>query len=114
MVMMATAIVAGNTIIALVVIGLATLGLLLLARDWLGERQRPDVHSAAARDVRPGEGYPPQADVGVDDRLTEPEVARERPELDPEKFEPDVAYDDETGGGSESQYLTAEDETNIE
>jgi hypothetical protein len=40
--MLAVAILTGNTIVAFGVIAIAALGLVLLARDWLGERRRVD------------------------------------------------------------------------
>lgn len=99
--MMATAIVTGNTVIALIVMGLATVGLLLLAREWLKERG-PEVDSAAPPDVKPDQDYRPLADTADDGRATEPELTRDKPTLDPENFEPDVPYED----GAEDDYNT--------
>lgn len=74
-VMLAIAIITGNTISGFVVIALAALGLLLLARDWLRERRG-------------------RADESLDDRPTEQETDREKRVPDPETFEPDVWDED--------------------
>ena len=74
-VMLAIAIITGNTISGFVVIALAALGLLLLARDWLRQRRG-------------------RADEGLDDRPTEQEIDREKRVPDPETFAPDVWDED--------------------
>jgi hypothetical protein len=76
---LAAAILTGNTILPLIVIALAAVGLLLLARDWLADRRRPEMDSTAEPDAEPtGQG----------------EVGREKRALEPDLFEPDVSYED--------------------
>jgi membrane protein implicated in regulation of membrane protease activity len=77
---LAAAILTGNTILALIVIALAAVGLLLLARDWLADRRRPEMDSAAEPDA-------------VHDRGMQGEVG-EKGALEPDLFEPDVSYED--------------------
>jgi hypothetical protein len=83
--MLAVAILTGSTVVALIVIALAALGLLLLARDWLKERRGLD---ATGKDDRE------ETDDASNGRATAPEhVEAERP-LEPDKFEPDVLYEE--------------------
>jgi hypothetical protein len=80
--LLAWAIVSGNTIVALVVIVLAALGLLLLARDWRKERR--DADAAELQDRR-------RERQGSD---SESEAHWLHPDLEPDEFEPDVEYDE--------------------
>lgn len=100
MAVLAVAIMTGSTVIALVVIGLAMVGLFLLARDW--RKQRKPSGTARAADLQP------------DERLPEEEVTREDRVLNADMFEPDVPYDEaledatededfDVGGESDSQ-----------
>jgi hypothetical protein len=77
--MLAVAVLTGNTIVALVVIAIAAVGLVLLARDWLGERRPLDATGADHRWA---------ADEAKDGHVPAPED--NAPALEPEEFEPDV------------------------
>ncbi|MCW2654670.1 MAG: hypothetical protein QOE41_2865 [Mycobacterium sp.] len=68
------AVVTGSTVVGLIVIVLAALGLLLLAVDSLRQRQPRDSGPATTPDTRPGQ---------ADDKR-----------LKPDMFEPDVLYED--------------------
>lgn len=109
MIVMAMAILAGSTVIALIVIGLATVGLLLLAREWLKERRRPEGGPAAAQEIQPGEDHGALVDEDVDNRLAKPEVPRRRAVLDPEMFAPDVTYDNTSEDVPETGYSGKDD-----
>jgi hypothetical protein len=74
-VVLAAAIMTGSTVIALVVIALAAVGLVLLARDWWGDRSRPP--SGATQDS------------GDDDEHEAPGPST----LTPDRFEPDIPYE---------------------
>jgi len=68
------AILTGSTFVAVIVIGLAVLGILMLVRDWRAERRQ----SASNRDDSPAE-----------DRDGTGSAAR----MDPDTFSPDIAAD---------------------
>lgn len=85
---LAAAILTGNTILALLVIAVAAVGLLLLARDWLADRRRPEMDSTA---------QPEAVDDAVHDGGMQGEVGREKRALEPDLFEPDVSYEDADG-----------------
>src|SRR5690242_6081169 len=77
MALLAVAVLTDNTIVALLAIVVAVIGLVLLAREWLADRRQP-----ADRQ---------------DDGSSETEVAHDAhgdDELEPDMFEPDVAYED--------------------
>jgi len=100
MAVLAVAVITGNTVIALAVIGLATVGLLLLARDWLKQRQPRDTAGSEH----------PEADK----RRPEGEVAREDRALNPDMFEPDVSYDEALEDATEDEDFDVEDEGDSE
>jgi hypothetical protein len=85
------AILSGNTIVALVVIVLAALGLLLLARDWRKER------SDAAGDEAQQRGRERGASS------EDPENHWVHPDLEPDEFEPDVDYDEAQAAAEEAR-----------
>jgi hypothetical protein len=91
---LAVAIVTGSTVIALIVIGLATVGLLLLARDWL--KQRAPSGTAGAADLQP------------DERRAQDEVTPEDRALNPDLFEPDVPYDEALEEATKDENLDRE------
>lgn len=70
------AIMTGSTVIAVIVIALAILGILLLVRDWRTERRQS---------VSDGRGDSPAEDTGA----TGSAAAR----MDPDAFSPDIAAD---------------------
>ncbi|MBV9090909.1 MAG: hypothetical protein JO044_13580 [Mycobacteriaceae bacterium] len=80
---LATAILTGNTILALVVIAVAALGLLLLTRAWWKDRRRP-------RDA------PDEADAAPagDQESGQRGIARQKRALEPDQFEPDVSMEE--------------------
>jgi UPF0716 family protein affecting phage T7 exclusion len=81
--MLAVAVLTGNTIVALLVIAIAALGLVLLARDWLGERSLVDARGEDDRRAA-GEaenGHPPVAE-------------HHAPALEPDEYQPDVLYEE--------------------
>jgi hypothetical protein len=80
--MLAVAVLTGNTIVALVVIAIAAVGLVLLVRDWLGERRPLDAT---------GEDHRWAADEAMNGHVPAPEDA---PALEPDEFEPDVLYEE--------------------
>ena len=73
--MLAVAVLTDNTVVAVVVIVIAALGLVLLARDWLGERRHLDVTD----ETENGHALPPEHNA---------------PALQPDEFEPDVLYEE--------------------
>ena len=81
--MLAVAVLTGNTIVALVVIAIAAVGLVLLARDWLGERRPLDAT---------GEDDGLAADEAMNGHVPAPED--NAPALEPDEFEPDVLYEE--------------------
>ncbi|WP_163756263.1 hypothetical protein [Mycobacterium botniense] len=100
MIVLAVAIVTGSTVIALVVIGLAMLGLLLLARDWWKHRGSGEALSPTSfrRD-----GHQPEGEVAHEDRA-----------LNPDMFEPDVLYDEILGNISDEEGFDVESEGGAE
>ena len=80
LVLLAVAILTGNTILALVVIAVAAVGLLLLARDWFKERRR-----LASADADAAEHH---------DESSRPAGTREKGPLAPDMFSPDVSYEE--------------------
>jgi hypothetical protein len=100
MAVLVVAIVTGSTVIALVVIGLATVGLLLLARDWLKQREPS--------------GTPRAADLEPDERRPEEEVTREGRVLNPDMFEPDVPSDEALEDATGDEDFDVEDEGDSE
>jgi hypothetical protein len=100
MALLAVAILLGNTFIALVVIGLAAIGLLLLARDWLKQREPRD--TAGGAHLRPDE-RPPEGEVEHGDGA-----------LNPDMFEPDVSYEEAIEAAAEDEDLDIEDEGDSE
>lgn len=81
--LLAVAVLTDNTVVALVVIAIAALGLVLLARDWLGERRRLD---AMGEDDRWAAG---EADNGHP-----PVPEHDAPALEPDEYQPDVLYEE--------------------
>jgi hypothetical protein len=77
-VVLTAAILTDSTIIALVVIALAAAGLLLLAREWWGERSRPSTEASSPANEEPA---PEAVDV------------HSAAELEPDGFEPDIPYE---------------------
>jgi hypothetical protein len=100
MVVLAVAILTGSTFIALVVIGLAVVGLVLLARDWLKHREA----SGTADTAHPEAG----------ERRQEEEVAHGDRALNPDMFEPDVLYDEAVEGAAEDEDFDVETEGDSE
>jgi hypothetical protein len=82
--LLAAAVLTDNTIVALVVIIVAAVGLVLLARDWLSDRQQP-----APRHTAPEEPAAPE-DSGEEAA----EHVSHEDHVDADEFEPDVPYDD--------------------
>jgi len=78
--LLAFAVITNNTIVALLAIVLAVVGLVLLARDWLHDRRDPGAHRRD--DARS------DANMGPNGHYTHDES------LEPDMFEPDVAYDE--------------------
>lgn len=87
-VMLAIAIFTGNTIVASVVIALAALGLLLLARDWRRERRQSDPGATAANDES---------------------AAQAKRGPDPETFQPDPWDDEAAEGEADADYPEDDD-----
>lgn len=81
--MLAVAVLTGNTVVAGVVIAIAALGLVLLARDWLGERRLVDAtgedHGLAA---------------GEAENCHAPAPEHNTPALEPDEYQPDVLYEE--------------------
>ena len=88
-VMLAIALFSGNTIAAFVVIALAAIGLLFLARDWRRQRRRPDSGEATA--------------------ANDEQAAREKRVPDPETFQPDPWDEEATEDGAEEDFPEEED-----
>jgi hypothetical protein len=97
--MLAVAVLTGNTIVALVVIAVAAVGLVLLARDWLGERRLVD---ATAEDDRWA------ADEAMNGHRPAPED--NAPALEADEFEPDVLYDEPNAPAEDAAADTQESE----
>jgi hypothetical protein len=97
--MLAVAVLTGNTIVALVVIAIAAVGLVLLARDWLGERRPLDAtgedHRWAADEA--DNGHVPAAEDNAS-------------ALQPDEFEPDVLYDEPNASAEDAAADTQESE----
>ena len=87
-IMLGIAFFTGNTIVAFLVIALAVIGLLLLARDWRNERRRSNAESATA----------------ADDAAAQP-----KPGPDPETFEPDPWDDASADDDADADYPEVED-----
>ena len=87
-VMLAIALFTGNTIVACVVIALAAIGLLLLARDWRRQRRRPDSGKATA--------------------ANDEQAAPKKRVPDPETFQLDP-WDEATEDGAEEDFPEEED-----
>ena len=81
--MLAIAVLTGNTIVALIVIAIAAVGLVLLARDWLGERRPLDAT---------GEDHRWAADEAKNGHVPASEDNARAMEAD--EFEPDVLYEE--------------------
>jgi hypothetical protein len=79
--LLAAAVLTDNTIVALVVIAVAVVGLVLLVRDWLGDRGQDEPQQAVTGET----------DTGDDE---EPHLSHEEG-LEPDEFEPDVPYGDD-------------------
>lgn len=92
---MAVAILTGSTVIALVVIGLALVGLLLLARDWLREPKPAEIADNAHRET--------------DEHLTDEDAAQADRSLNPDMFEPDVSYDEAVESAAADEDLDVDD-----
>ena len=88
-VMLAIALFTGNTIVAFVVIALAAIGLLLLARDWRRQRRRPDSGKATA--------------------ANDEQAASEKRVPDPETFQPDPWDEEAIDDGAEEDFPEEED-----
>jgi hypothetical protein len=97
--MLAVAVLTGNTIVALVVIAIAAVGLLLLARDWLGERRPLDAT---------GEDHQWAADEAKNGHVPGPED--NAPALEPDEFEPDVLYEEPNAPAEDAAADTQESE----
>jgi hypothetical protein len=100
MVVLAVAILTGSTVIALAAIVLAGVGLLLLARDWLKQRERSDMAGGAY--FQPDE-RPAEEKVAHGDRL-----------VNPDTFEPDVSYEEAIENAGEDEDFNVEDEGDSE
>lgn len=88
-VMLAIALFTGNTIVAFVVIALAAIGLLLLARDWRRQRRRPSSGKATAANAE--------------------QAAPEKRVPDPETFQPDPWDEEAIDDGAEEDFPGEED-----
>jgi hypothetical protein len=104
---MVTAVVTGSVVIGWVIIGLAGLGLFLLATD--SRRVRRDTRPAAGVHLQPGEHDRSAADV-----VAEGEIAPEERVLKPERFEPDVSYEEAIDCVPESDHPAAGGEATTE
>ena len=90
--MLAIAVLTGNTIVALIVIAIAAVGLVLLARDWLGERRPLDA-------------------TGEDRRWAADEATNgHAPAMEADEFEPDVLYEEPNAQAEDAAEHTEESE----
>ena len=92
--MLAVAIVTGNTFVAVLVIALAALGLVLLARDGLKERKYFDATDPDGRS----------------DRDQQPPDEHAHASLQPDEFEPDVLYEESDATAGDVADDTREDQ----
>jgi hypothetical protein len=95
--MLAVAVLTGNTIVALVVIAIAAVGLVLLARDWLGERRPLDAT---------GEDRRWAADEAKNGHAPE----HNAPAMEADEFEPDVLYEEPNAPAEDAAEHTQESE----
>lgn len=84
MVVLVVAVIVGNTLLAALAVGIATVGLILLRRDWL--REREDSGTDGDGNQRPGR------------RESEDDTAPSGSDLKPEFFTPDVSYEEAVTG----------------
>jgi hypothetical protein len=91
--LLAAAVLTDNTIVALIVIAIAIIGLVLLARDWLDERRQRE-----PEECRPVEHS--------DDDNPAVHRSDETP-LEPDQFEPDVPYQE----SGENEFHPANNDT---
>ena len=89
MVVLVAAIVVSNTMLAAIAIGIAIVGLILLGRDWLKQRNTVETDEAA------------------DQRADEP-TSRSESALKPELFTPDVSYEEAVEGVDDDEDLDLE------
>ena len=97
--MLAVAVLTGNTIVALVVIAIAAVGLVLLARDWLGEHRPLDAT---------GEDHRWAVDEAKNGHVPAPED--NAPAMEADEFEPDVLYEEPNAQAEDAAEHTEESE----
>jgi hypothetical protein len=68
--LLAVTIITGKTILAVIVIGLATLGILVLAADWLRERSRRKAEPSSNEPSVTAAGLPDMYASSVEQRLS--------------------------------------------